>query len=841
MGSLFTGISIPTGSTAEYTITGNTFSYIVSTPAVTSTITCIYINTTGTNQTISNNSINHITTSGNFTGLDIRNTSTTTTINSNIFGNTDVNNMTFSGVAKSIYPINIPNNGTYICTNNTIQQFNAQGGGATLFYGFYLAAAGSNYTLTGNTFNDLSIKTTSPSYLIYSPTSGIATISNNNFGSTSANNISYSSTGQLTAIYCNSTGTYTCNNNTIQQISTAGLFNGIYATGQLTASNNTLKNITSTNSGSTNFGIYAYYNSLGHSITNNLFQDLNLSGATTLIFVQSNTNSNINSNTLGSSSSNNITLNANAVQYAIYMNGTATFTCNSNTIQNINCTNTGTTSAFSGIHVNSGAALFSSNIITNITSSSKNTSTTNTLALNGIYITSGVAAVTNVLSSNNISNLVLNSTTAGNYSVTGININHSTSINTIISKNRISGLETAATSASAVATGLYFQGASVPTASNNVILLNNGSSSGNSIVLNGIRNSTTGVTTLYHNTTKLYGTTTSLNGSSSAYRNGAVNRILLKNNIFQNTRTNSGGSGKHYAIAYSTIPTAVVGEDYNYLEASGSRGNIGYKTSDQTTLANWQTASGTGTNDKTGTVSLDGTGKPTNGSTSDVASNGTDLSTTITDDIDGTMRPITPYRGAYEVSSIIALPQELIAFSANYNTQTLQVDLHWEMASEHNINYYTVQRSLDGYHFETISANENISVTEKTLNYLTYDFNPYKRISYYRLVITNIDGQKIYSELQSVFIDSDEDFSVNVFPNPGTIENMHINISVKNNLPIEIILMDETTGRRLFQDHLEGSENYSYSLKDKINHYMGVVFCHLNYATKSTVLKFTLY
>src|SRR6185295_15107258 len=66
-------------------------------------------------------------------------------------------------------------------------------------------------------------------------------------------------------------------------------------------------------------------------------------------------------------------------------------------------------------------------------------------------------------------------------------------------------------------------------------------------------------------------------------------------NIFWNARSNASGAGKNYAISLAgTAPNpAGLTSNYNDLYATGTGGFVGlFNAVDQTTLANWQTATG---------------------------------------------------------------------------------------------------------------------------------------------------------------------------------------------------------------------------------------------------------
>lgn len=91
----------------------------------------------------------------------------------------------------------------------------------------------------------------------------------------------------------------------------------------------------------------------------------------------------------------------------------------------------------------------------------------------------------------------------------------------------------------------------------------------------------------YYNTIYITGTGTSGTSNSYAYykHSSWYDATVLKNNIFNNSRSNSGGTGTHYGCYIGTTsgPNTL---DYNDYFASGTGGKIGYYSSDISSLPN---------------------------------------------------------------------------------------------------------------------------------------------------------------------------------------------------------------------------------------------------------------
>ena len=116
-----------------------------------------------------------------------------------------------------------------------------------------------------------------------------------------------------------------------------------------------------------------------------------------------------------------------------------------------------------------------------------------------------------------------------------------------------------------------------------------------------------------------------------------------------------------------------------------------------------------------------------------------------------------PYSG-------VSLPIELISFTALANNA--QVDLKWITATEINNDFFSIERSKDGIHFEVLSTQKGAGNSTETRVYTSVDNQPLSGISYYRLKQTDFDGQFSYSKIQSVNMVSISETMITHYPNP---------------------------------------------------------------------------
>lgn len=112
------------------------------------------------------------------------------------------------------------------------------------------------------------------------------------------------------------------------------------------------------------------------------------------------------------------------------------------------------------------------------------------------------------------------------------------------------------------------------------------------------------------------------------------------------------------------------------------------------------------------------------------------------------------------IDCAVILPVELVSFLIQENTSG-GVLLEWEVAWEQNVNYYAIERSIDGILFDEIGWKTSINSGDRT----TYSFTDFQCPAgpiYYRLKVVDFDGTYTYSTTS--FLDTHSTQSI--FPNP---------------------------------------------------------------------------
>lgn len=311
-----------------------------------------------------------------------------------------------------------------------------------------------------------------------------------------------------------------------------------------------------------------------------------------------------NSNNIGGISVTNLGASGTFVLYGLRANtvtsGTWTATSNlvGGTVANsIQLNATGTSSQVLGMHSANAPMAFTLNTIRNLTTNI-GTGTTTSASVIGICHTSSTP--TNSISQSTIFNLSNTNATAASI-VTGIQFTGATG--NVVERNFIHSLTSATTSTSAEINGIRVAGGTT-IYRNNMIALGGGvvnaigGAATNSAVtgISGI-NEFSGTNSFFHNTVYIGGTATAGAGASYAF-NGVQtsNTRSFRNNIFQNSRTNSSATGKHYAVKINGStpnPTGLTINNNVYFANGASGAVFGFfNTADVVNIGAWKTAVG---------------------------------------------------------------------------------------------------------------------------------------------------------------------------------------------------------------------------------------------------------
>lgn len=147
----------------------------------------------------------------------------------------------------------------------------------------------------------------------------------------------------------------------------------------------------------------------------------------------------------------------------------------------------------------------------------------------------------------------------------------------------------------------------------------------------------------------------------------------------------------------------------------------------------------------------------------------------------------------------LILPVEFLTFTAAPAKETVQ--LNWATASEHNNDYFTIERSDDGKRFFELNRVKGKGNSAIESNYNSVDDAPMQGLNYYRIKQTDYDGLSTYSRVIAINTDEKSDVMYLV-PNPA-----HANATVNYHISAAAnLLVYDAKGMMVAKYSLSASE-----------------------------------
>lgn len=358
--------------------------------------------------------------------------------------------------------------------------------------------------------------------------SGNVNITNNIIGSQSEPILLTSVGASLVGISLSSSGSILCENNTIQ-----------YLNGANTAG-----------TGATHIqGVAINSTAVGASVNTNLIQQITSSSASTT------TGQGISGIYNMVTAENTITISGNTIAYL--NNGTTNTTA-------------ATTGAVNGIKSNGAINIITNNTIHDLTIANANTSVTGGNPISGILLAGTLYPKT--ITGNVIYNL---SNTYSSFAgqVNGIYFTSKISDN-VVSNNFIYGLSVSESSTAATINGIKIVSGGTNYVNNIISLVVNTPTNVYGIYETGAASTTN---KLYHNTVYIGGSLSAgvTNKSYALYSAATTNTRDFRNNIFNNSRATTEGTGLHYAAYFNYAESTGLTLDYNDYYAPNAGGVLG--------------------------------------------------------------------------------------------------------------------------------------------------------------------------------------------------------------------------------------------------------------------------
>ena len=102
----------------------------------------------------------------------------------------------------------------------------------------------------------------------------------------------------------------------------------------------------------------------------------------------------------------------------------------------------------------------------------------------------------------------------------------------------------------------------------------------------------------------------------------------------------------------------------------------------------------------------------------------------------------------------VLLPVGLIDFKAKLTDDNERVDLEWATNSEQNNDFFTIEKSIDGYNWERLEEVNGAGNSTTIQYYQSVDKTPYFPSTYYRLKQTDSNGEFSFSNIVSTTNDA---------------------------------------------------------------------------------------
>ncbi len=158
---------------------------------------------------------------------------------------------------------------------------------------------------------------------------------------------------------------------------------------------------------------------------------------------------------------------------------------------------------------------------------------------------------------------------------------------------------------------------------------------------------------------------------------------------------------------------------------------------------------------------------------------------------------------------VVGLSVQLLDFNAVLRVDKVYLD--WSTQSEKNNDYFTLEKSQDGYTFFPLMQVKGYVNSQTLKVYQEIDNHPNFGVTYYRLKQTDTDGKISYSQIRTVIYNLS---GISVFPNPAIDNHFQIEFNSEVNENVDVLIYNNL-GQLIFQSSfaaLKGINNHSIQL-----------------------------
>jgi hypothetical protein len=185
----------------------------------------------------------------------------------------------------------------------------------------------------------------------------------------------------------------------------------------------------------------------------------------------------------------------------------------------------------------------------------------------------------------------------------------------------------------------------------------------------------------------------------------------------------------------------------------------------------------------------------------------------------------------------VQLPISLLYFNAKQHGDKVRLD--WTTTTEINNDYFTVERSSDGVHFEELFKKPGAGMSNVSLYYFGVDAKPIEGLSYYRLKQTDYDGHYSYSDIESVQFSKNvekEKVEVSIYPIPAKEGKFHLSFDSESNLMYQIAIYD-LVGKLVYFENYQSEKGLNVHLIDLKNIESGIYQLEISNIEKGTIIR----
>jgi hypothetical protein len=180
----------------------------------------------------------------------------------------------------------------------------------------------------------------------------------------------------------------------------------------------------------------------------------------------------------------------------------------------------------------------------------------------------------------------------------------------------------------------------------------------------------------------------------------------------------------------------------------------------------------------------------------------------------GSSNGISNRTGTYTICGSIGLgssilPLSFSSFTASEDNKNIY--LKWETTGVYDNNIFIIEKSINGTNFEKLGSLNASGVN----NFYAYtDAHPAIGNNYYRIKKQEINGSFTYSPVVKISVETRQNYSINVFPNP-VVDKINLTVTSIKNTSAVIVVTDEL-GRILYRQQKQIAKGTNVSSIDKL-------------------------